>query len=289
MKFLLKIGMWLFLWPVLVPIWLWKRGKLGQVLAGIWSVFFFVLIAISGNTQPNSVTAPVTEQKQMQLQKTDAQSSNAVVPTFTPTAIPQPTSTQISQPTSTSISQPTLIPTIQATDTPVPVVLIPDTPEPTIVPLFVTSRTNGAANLRNGPSTNFAVQGTLPEGESIDIVARSQDGSWYQLRSGEWIAAFLVNDAPTDLAIAESPPEPIINSNLPGNNNPQAFTCNGGCAISPDPSCAIKGNVNSKKEKIYHTPSSRDYDRTDIKPEEGDRWFCTENEAQAAGFRAPRN
>lgn len=64
-----------------------------------------------------------------------------------------------------------------------------------------------------------------------------------------------------------------------------AFTCVGGCSVAPDPSCAIKGNVNSDNEKIYHTPGQRDYKRTNIKPEEGDRWFCTEAEAQAAGFR----
>ncbi|EKN68653.1 thermonuclease family protein [Schinkia azotoformans] len=46
--------------------------------------------------------------------------------------------------------------------------------------------------------------------------------------------------------------------------------------------CVIKGNINSKGEKIYHTPSSRSYNQT--KPE---IWFCTEEEAIAAGFRAP--
>ncbi|CAM4253820.1 thermonuclease family protein [Paenibacillus tarimensis] len=51
-------------------------------------------------------------------------------------------------------------------------------------------------------------------------------------------------------------------------------------------SCAeplIKGNINSKGEKIYHLPGSSHYDRT--KPE---KWFCTEEEAAAAGFRAPK-
>lgn len=67
------------------------------------------------------------------------------------------------------------------------------------------------------------------------------------------------------------------------------FSCVGGCAVAPDPSCAIKGNVNSDGERIYHAPDGRSYSRTDIKPEEGDRWFCTEAEAVAAGFRAPEN
>lgn len=48
--------------------------------------------------------------------------------------------------------------------------------------------------------------------------------------------------------------------------------------------CLIKGNINSKGEKIYHTPDSPSYEQT--KPE---MWFCTEEEAQAAGFRPPNN
>lgn len=42
----------------------------------------------------------------------------------------------------------------------------------------------------------------------------------------------------------------------------------------------IKGNINSKGEKIYHVPGGAYYDRTI--PE---AWFCTEEEAKAAGFR----
>jgi len=50
------------------------------------------------------------------------------------------------------------------------------------------------------------------------------------------------------------------------------------------PSPDIKGNINSRGEKIYHVPGSRYYDRTI--PEV---WFCTVEEAEAAGFRAPKN
>lgn len=52
--------------------------------------------------------------------------------------------------------------------------------------------------------------------------------------------------------------------------------------------CKIKGNVNSKGEKIYHVPGGRYYDKTDITPSKGDRWFCTEQEAVNAGFRASK-
>ena len=44
--------------------------------------------------------------------------------------------------------------------------------------------------------------------------------------------------------------------------------------------CTIKGNINSKGEKIYHTMQSPSYNVT--KPEE---LFCTEKEAVEAGYR----
>ena len=57
-----------------------------------------------------------------------------------------------------------------------------------------------------------------------------------------------------------------------------------GTAAEPPPaSCdnpQIKGNINSKGEKIYHVPGGASYDVT--KPE---MMFCTEEEAVAAGFR----
>ena len=51
--------------------------------------------------------------------------------------------------------------------------------------------------------------------------------------------------------------------------------------------CLIKGNISSSG-KIYHTPSSPWYDRTKINTAKGERWFCTEAEAKAAGWRAPK-
>lgn len=42
----------------------------------------------------------------------------------------------------------------------------------------------------------------------------------------------------------------------------------------------IKGNINSKGEKIYHMPGSKYYDKTI--PEQ---WFFTEQDAQNAGYR----
>lgn len=51
--------------------------------------------------------------------------------------------------------------------------------------------------------------------------------------------------------------------------------------------CLIKGNISSSG-KIYHTPASPWYSRTKINEAKGERWFCTEEEALAAGWRAPK-
>ncbi|TXN81961.1 thermonuclease family protein [Methylobacterium sp. WL8] len=53
-------------------------------------------------------------------------------------------------------------------------------------------------------------------------------------------------------------------------------------------SCSIKGNISRKGERVYHVPGSRDYDRTRISVKDGERMFCSEDEAKAAGWRAPR-
>lgn len=50
--------------------------------------------------------------------------------------------------------------------------------------------------------------------------------------------------------------------------------------------CVIKGNISvSSGERIYHVPGGQYYDRTKISPSKGERWFCSEAEAQAAGWR----
>jgi endonuclease YncB( thermonuclease family) len=47
--------------------------------------------------------------------------------------------------------------------------------------------------------------------------------------------------------------------------------------------CTIKGNISSSGEDIYHVPGGQYYDRTKINTTKGERWFCTEAEAVAAG------
>ena len=50
--------------------------------------------------------------------------------------------------------------------------------------------------------------------------------------------------------------------------------------------CNIKGNISHNSgRRIYHMPGDRDYARTRISPSRGERWFCSEAEARAAGWR----
>ncbi|WP_244493301.1 thermonuclease family protein [Aureimonas sp. AU20] len=52
--------------------------------------------------------------------------------------------------------------------------------------------------------------------------------------------------------------------------------------------CDIKGNI-SGSGKIYHMPGQQNYGRTKINEKAGERWFCSEADAQSAGWvRAKR-
>ena len=62
-----------------------------------------------------------------------------------------------------------------------------------------------------------------------------------------------------------------------------------GDASGSSASCDIKGNISMSGEKIYHVPGQKYYDATVIDESYGERWFCTEEEARAAGWRKARN
>ena len=70
--------------------------------------------------------------------------------------------------------------------------------------------------------------------------------------------------------------------------NPDEHTTNNcpyGCT-QRSPGCDIKGNIGYESgEKIYHLPGGDFYSNTTISPDYGERWFCTEAEAEANGWR----
>lgn len=72
------------------------------------------------------------------------------------------------------------------------------------------------------------------------------------------------------------------------NMPPWEWRRHGGNNTKPN-GCQIKGNINGKGVRIYHAQGSRSYGATRINESKGERWFCSEAEARAAGWRAPRS
>lgn len=56
-------------------------------------------------------------------------------------------------------------------------------------------------------------------------------------------------------------------------------------STAPPTGCAIKGNLKSRQECIYHLPGGRYYDALDMSSSPTRRWFCSEADAIAAGCR----
>jgi hypothetical protein len=94
---------------------------------------------------------------------------------------------------------------------------------------------------------------------------------------------------PATVAVNEPPPAPgpqipPKNAAAPGANQGTAQQL----AASPDAGCRIKGNIAQPGDRTYLMPGDRRYDKTKIDPAKGERWFCSEAEAQAAGWHRAR-
>lgn len=91
-----------------------------------------------------------------------------------------------------------------------------------------------------------------------------------------------------------APPLPVIRPDTAAPSSPAAQPETAAppspVASVTEPNCDIKGNISiSSGKRFYHVPGMRDYDITRIELDKGERWFCTEAEAIAAGWqRAPR-
>lgn len=77
----------------------------------------------------------------------------------------------------------------------------------TVAPTAVASGAvaNRNANLRGGPGTEFEIVGGVATGDTLEVVGRNADGSWYQLADGNWIAAFLVEGVEASIPVAPAP------------------------------------------------------------------------------------
>lgn len=78
------------------------------------------------------------------------------------------------------------------------------------------------------------------------------------------------------------------NAQKDATNNQQGLWAAGVCSDDKEGSenlCNIKGNVNSAGAKIYHILGQKYYNETVIDESKGEKWFCSEDEAQKEGWR----
>ena len=75
-----------------------------------------------------------------------------------------------------------------------------------------------------------------------------------------------------------------------GNQEPLKSKANengdGQFSAVPSGECNIKGNISSSGDKIYHMPGQQYYEVTKIDESKGEKFFCSAEEAEKAGFRA---
>jgi endonuclease YncB( thermonuclease family) len=102
-----------------------------------------------------------------------------------------------------------------------------------------------------------------------------------EAKAGMWQGAFIapwewrVRNKKTVILGAVKPPETAHAILLASASGP----------VAPSPECTIKGNVNRAGECIYHRPTSRWYAQIKMQISKGTRWFCSVDEAEAAGCR----
>jgi len=105
-----------------------------------------------------------------------------------------------------------------------------------------------------------------------------------EAKAGMWQGAFI---APWDWRVRNKKTT-ILGAVKPPPNAHAILLASASGSVAPSPDCTIKGNVNSSGECIYHTPTSRWYAQIKMNIAKGTRWFCSTEEAEAAGCRETR-
>jgi endonuclease YncB( thermonuclease family) len=105
-----------------------------------------------------------------------------------------------------------------------------------------------------------------------------------EAKAGMWQGAFI---APWDWRIRNKKTA-ILGAAKPPPNAHAILMASASGPVAPSPDCTIKGNVNGAGECIYHTTRSRWYAQIKMQISKGTRWFCSVEEAEAAGCRETR-
>jgi endonuclease YncB( thermonuclease family) len=126
----------------------------------------------------------------------------------------------------------------------------------------------------------------VKSGWALSYIQRSHDydadeKAAREAKAGMWQGAFI---APWDWRIRNKK-TPILGAAKPPPNARAILLASASGPVAPSPDCTIKGNVNGAGECIYHTPKSRWYAQIRMQISKGTRWFCSVEDAEAAGCR----
>ena len=105
-----------------------------------------------------------------------------------------------------------------------------------------------------------------------------------EAKAGMWAGAFI---APWDWRLRNKKTT-VLGAVKPPDTAKAILLASASGPVAPSPDCTIKGNVNRSGECIYHQPTSRWYAKIQMKISKGTRWFCSVEEAEAAGCRETR-
>ena len=142
-----------------------------------------------------------------------------------------------------------------------------------INPLNMDLTASSRVNVRSLPSISAAKIGQFESGTQVRATGTANvDGDlWYRIkfsgREGYVFGALLIQGTTKSLKMQTT------------------LESAGSQRKSNRKKCTIKGNVNSKGNRIYHLPGGQFYKKIRIKGREGDRCFKTEEQAKKAGFR----
>lgn len=147
--------------------------------------------------------AAPTEAVPAEAAPAEAAPAEAVPAEAAPSA-PSPPTTNVPDNTPASAAEPAGV----AEASPVSLTALLPTPTPLPAVPAPVARALAAANLRQGPATDFPVVGAAVEGQELTVVGQLADGSWYVLDNGAWIFGQLVENVPGDVPVVAAPAAP---------------------------------------------------------------------------------
>jgi hypothetical protein len=169
-------------------------------------------------------------------------------------------------------------------DSPTPTSTATNTPSPTATPEAHCDFADGAYSAIKGNITRYGEKVYhTPESRYFTATKIDEDaGERWFCKEAEALAAGWISYETYSKRTRS--PEPQGASGGGGSSSGYS----GECEFSGTSEPVIKGNIGSSGDRIYHTPESSYYSRTVIDESQGERWFCTTDEAEDAGWRAPR-